>query len=146
MRDFVLFVRHFFKIIAIVGHVLLALEDEAPITTKRFWEGLPFDEPFRHVRRGGAAGYVHLTHMRDDPSKLPIENRVSFYIPGTINLKPHQGEICISYGQAQARTVTGNEYATQFARFVGDYQPLLEVVRRMQKEGMQRLVMKRKGT
>lgn len=121
------------------------LEDEAPITTKRFWDALPINEPFRHVRRGGSAGFINALAMRDEPANLPIENRVSFYIPGTINLKPHQGEICISYGQAQARTVTGNEYATQFARLVGDYAPFLEVVRRMQTEGLQQLVIAKKA-
>jgi hypothetical protein len=127
-----------------VSAVAQLLEAEAPITTQRLWDALPLDEPFRHVRRGGSAGYIHSTKMRDDPTRLPIENRVSFYVPGTINLKPHQGEICVSYGQAQARTVTGNEYATQLAKLVGDYGPFLEVVRKMQTHGMQRLVIARK--
>lgn len=121
------------------------LEAEAPITTKRFWDALPLDEPFRHVRRGGSAGFINTAKMRDEPDTLPIENRVSFYVPGTLNLKPHQGEICVSYGQAQARTVTGNEYATQFARLIGDYAPFLEVVRRMQRHGRQQLVIAKKA-
>lgn len=119
------------------------LEDECPLTTRKFWDALPIEEPFRHVRRGGSAGYVITQKLHDE--SLPFENRVSFYIPGTINLKPLHGEIAISYGQSQARTVTGNEYATQFAQFIGDPAPFLEVVRRLQRHGEQRLVIAKKA-
>jgi hypothetical protein len=124
-----------------VSAVARLLEDEAPLTAKKFWDALPLDEPFRHVRRGGCAGYILTPKLRDN--ELPFENRVSFYIPGTINLKPVHGEVAISYGQSQARTVTGNEYATHFATFVGDYARFLDVVNRMQTEGKKQLVITR---
>jgi hypothetical protein len=128
-----------------VSAVAELLEAEAPLTTRKFWDALPFDEPFRHVRRGGAAGYFLTQKLHDEA--LPFENRVSFYIPGTINLKPVHGEVAISYGQSQARTVTGNEFATCFARFVGEYAPFLDVVRRMQREGKKQIVItKREGS
>ena len=127
-----------------VSAVARLLEAEAPLTSKKFWEALPFDVTMRHVRRGGAAGYYIDQRLHDE--SLPFENRVSFYIPGTINLKPIHGEIAISYGQSQARTVTGNEYATQFAVLVGDHAAFLEMIGRTQLEGKKHLVItKREG-
>ena len=127
-----------------VSAVARLLEDEAPLTVRKFWDALPFDESFLQARRGGATGYFITQKMHDE--ELPFENRVSFYIPGTINLKPIHGEVCIPYGQAQARTVTGNEYATQFAKLVGGYEPFLAVVARLLTEGRKQLVItKREG-
>ncbi|MDE3111312.1 MAG: DUF3830 family protein [Chloroflexota bacterium] len=112
-------------------------EAEAPLASRKLWDALPFDEIFRHVRRSGAAGYFLSPKLRD--AAMPFEDRVSFYVRGTICLKPVHGEIAIPYGQAQARTVTGNEYATCLARFVGDHAAFLDVIRRMQREGKKQL-------
>jgi uncharacterized protein DUF3830 len=127
-----------------VSVVARLLEDEAPLTVRKFWDALPFDEPIRQARRSGATAYFISPKMRDH--ELPFENRVSFYTPGTLNLKAIHGEVCIPYGQAQARTVTGNEYATQFAKLLGDYEPFLAVVGRLLTEGRKQLtIVKREG-
>lgn len=120
-----------------VSAVAELLEAEAPLTTRKLWDALPFDETFRHARRSGATGYFLSPRLRD--AALPFENRVSFYVPGTIDLKPAHGELVIPYGQAQARTVTGNEYATCLARFIGEHAAFLDVIRRMQREGKKQL-------
>ncbi|MCA1644390.1 MAG: DUF3830 family protein [Chloroflexi bacterium] len=66
---------------------------------------MPMEETLRHVRWSGRAGYI-LAPALHDPS-FPLENRVSFYIPRTLDLKPEHGEVAISYRPAQARDGTG---------------------------------------
>jgi hypothetical protein len=118
------------------------LEAAAPDTCKRFWDALPIEETLRHVRWGGDAAYV-LAKSLKDPS-FPYENRISFYIPATIALKPEHGELAFAYGQAQARNPLGNGWATYFADLLGDSRAFLEVMRRTQREGAKRLVIRRK--
>jgi hypothetical protein len=118
------------------------LEAAAPDTCKRFWDALPIEETLRHVRWGGDAAYV-LSKSLKDPS-FPYENRISFYIPATIALKPEHGELAFAYGQAQARNPLGNGWATYFADLLGDSRAFLEVMRRTQREGAKRLVIRRK--
>jgi hypothetical protein len=118
------------------------LEAAAPDTCKRFWDALPIEETLRHVRWGGDAAYV-LARSLKDPS-FPYENRISFYIPATIALKPEHGELAFAYGQAQARNPLGNGWATHFADLLGDSRAFLDVMRRTQREGAKRLVIRRK--
>jgi hypothetical protein len=117
-------------------------EQEAPQTAQKVWDALPIDETLRHVRWSGSAGYILVSALRD-PS-FPLENRVSYYIPLTLNLKPEHGEVAISYGPAQARDGTGNGWATHFATLEGDAAAFLEAVARVQHEGKKQLVIKRK--
>lgn len=118
------------------------LEAAAPDTCKRFWDALPIEETLRHVRWGGDAAYV-LARSLKDPS-FPYENRISFYMPATIALKPEHGELAFAYGQAQARNPLGNGWATHFADLLGDSRAFLDVMRRTQREGAKRLVIRRK--
>jgi hypothetical protein len=117
-------------------------ESEAPKTAQKVWDALPIEETLRHVRWSGSAGYILAAPLRD-PS-FPLENRASFYIPGTLNLKPEHGEVAISYGPAQARDGTGNGWATHFATLEGDSVAFLQAIARAQHEGKKQLVMKRK--
>src|SRR5438094_6795266 len=87
-------------------------ENAAPKTVQRLWDALPIEETLRHVRWSGSAGYIMAAALRD-PS-FPLENRVSFYQPGALHLKPEHGEVAISYGPAQAREPTGIGWATHF--------------------------------
>jgi hypothetical protein len=119
------------------------LEAAAPETCRRFWEVLPIEETLRHVRWGGDAAYVLARSLRD-PS-FPYENRISFYMPATIAYKPEHGELAFAYGQAQARNPLGNGWATHFADLLGDSHAFLDVMRRTQREGAKRLVIRRRG-
>ena len=65
-------------------------EDAAPNAVSRFWQALPIDETLRHVRWSGMASYVLVESLRDE--SIPLENRVSFYQPGAICLRPEHGE------------------------------------------------------
>ncbi len=117
-------------------------EKEAPKTTQKVWDVLPIEETMRHVRWSGSAGYVLVASLRD--ASFPLEDRVSFYVPGTLNLKSEHGEIAISYGPAQARDGTGNGWACHLATLEGDATAFLEAVARTQHAGKKQLLIKRK--
>src|SRR5919202_1944749 len=74
---------------------------------------------------------------------LPLENQVSFYVPGTIGYRPEHGELAFSYGQAQARSLVGNGWATHCATLHGELGPFLQTLQRTQREGAKRLVIRR---
>jgi hypothetical protein len=118
-------------------------ETEAPKTAQKIWDALPIEETLRHVRWSGSAGYILADSLRDP--KFPLENRTSFYTPGTLNLRPEHGEVAISYGPAQARDPRGNAWATHFATLEGNASAFLQAVARVQHEGKKQLVIRRKG-
>jgi hypothetical protein len=117
------------------------LEDQAPQTVARFWEALPIEDTLRHVRWSGMAGYI-LASSLADPA-FPFENRVSFYPAKTIALRPEHGELAFSYGQAQARYVDGNGWATHFATLEGDAEPFLAIVAATKRQGGKPLTIRR---
>jgi hypothetical protein len=125
-----------------VTAVARLLDDQAPNTVNRFWEALPIEQKLRHVRWGGNAAYILEPRLKD-PS-FAVENRVSSYIPGRIAYKPEHGEFAISYAEAQARSLSGNGWATYFADFEGEYAPFLGMMQRTQREGAKQLVIRRK--
>ena len=77
------------------------LSDAAPQTVAKFLAALPITATLRHVRWSGNAGYILVDALRDPA--MALENKVSFYPPGSIALRPEHGEVAITYGQAQAR-------------------------------------------
>jgi|SRR6266536_2690956 len=119
------------------------LEDLAPKTTSAFWEALPIQQTLRHVRWGGNGAYVIERKLRDE-KLFPLENRIAYYFPGTISLKPEHGELAFSYGQSQARSLGGNGWATHFADIEGDTSEFLDVLARTQHEGGKPMVIRRK--
>ena len=118
------------------------LEDKAPNTIRRLWEALPIEQTLRHVRWGGNAAYILVPELKD-PS-FGVENQVSFYFPRTIGYKPEHGEFAFSYGQAQARSLAGNGWATHVATLEGDTEAFLKLLERTQREGAKKLVIRRK--
>lgn len=124
-----------------VTAVARLLEENAPQTVARFWEALPIEDTLRHVRWSGMAGYVLISDLTD-PS-FPFENRVSFYPAGTISLRPEHGELAFAYGQAQARDVNGNGWATHFATLEGDSGPFLAKVAATKRQGGKPLTIRR---
>jgi hypothetical protein len=118
------------------------LEDQAPQTSQAFWQALPIEQTLRHVRWGGNGAYVIDRKLRDD-NLFPLENQVAFYFPDTIALKPEHGEIAFSYGQAQARSLSGNGWAVHFANLEGDTAAFNMVLASTQREGGKPIVMRR---
>jgi hypothetical protein len=117
-------------------------EHEAPRAAQKLWDALPIEEAIRHVRWSGSAGYILSAALRD--AAQPLENRTSFYHPGTLNLRPEHGEIAISYGPAQARDGTGMGWATHLASLEGDATAFLQAVERTQHVGRRQLAIKRR--
>jgi Protein of unknown function (DUF3830) len=117
-------------------------ENAAPKTVQKLWDALPIEETLRHVRWSGSAGYIMAASLRD--ASFALENRVSFYHPGALHLKPEHGEVAISYGPAQAREPTGIGWATHFATLEGDASAFLNAVARTQHEGKKQLTIFRK--
>jgi hypothetical protein len=117
-------------------------EEAAPNAVARFWEALPIDETLRHVRWSGMASYVLVDSLRDEA--IPLENRVSFYQPGAICLRPEHGEIAFSYGQAQARDVRGNHWAAHIATVEGDTAGYLKAIARTKRGGARAITIKRR--
>jgi hypothetical protein len=117
-------------------------EEAAPNPVARFWEALPIDETLRHVRWSGMASYVLVDSLRDEA--IPLENRVSFYQPGAICLRPEHGEIAFSYGQAQARDVRGNHWAAHIATVEGDTAGYLAAIARTKRSGARAITIKRR--
>lgn len=119
-------------------------EEAAPQSVARFWDALPIEATLRHVRWSGMAGYILEDRLAD--TAIPLENRVSFYQPATIALRPEHGEIAFSYGQAQARDVTGNHWATNLATIEGDPAAYLAAVARTKRGGARSItIRKREG-
>lgn len=118
------------------------LEEKAPKLCQRLWDALPMEQTLRHVRWGGNAAYFISRELRD-PS-FPLENRYAFYDPATIAFKPEHGEFAFSYGQAQARSLSGNGWSIHFANIEGDAEPFLRVLAATQHDGKKQIVIRRR--
>lgn len=109
------------------------LDEAAPVTAARLLASLPITGTLRHVRWSGNAGYILVDALRDPA--LGLENRVSFYPPGSIALRPEHGEVAITYGQAQARdSMSPAGWATHVAQ-LRDASAFLEKVASTQHKG-----------
>ena len=123
-----------------VKAVARLLEEDAPETCRRVWDLLPIEETLRHLSWAGEGAFFKTDLLRDP--NFPLENRVSFYHPGTISYRPENVEFALSYGQCQARTLMGNGgnlFANHFAQMEGDYKPFLEMLERTHEEGKKRI-------
>jgi hypothetical protein len=117
------------------------LEDEAPETSRQLWDALPITTDLRHARWSGNAAYAMVPAV----GQLKLENQVSFIYPATVVYQPDEGELLISYGQAQMRDASGNGWASYFARLEGDASEFLAAVQRTQAQGVKRLTIRRLG-
>jgi hypothetical protein len=72
-----------------------------------------------------------------------LEHPVCSIYPGTLLARPDRGEVLMSYGAAEYRSVLGVEYGTQLGRLVGNRDTLLAVLARMHDEGDKRIVIRR---
>lgn len=127
-----------------VTAVAKLLEDEAPGTCQRMWDVLPAEATLRHLSWAGEGAFVKLEQL-EEPD-FPLENRVSFYMPGTICYRPENVEIVFCYGQCQARTLVGrngNLYANHFATFE-DPTEILKVFESTHEEGAKKLTIRRR--
>lgn len=117
-----------------VTAVAQLLDRDAPLTCDRIWDSLPITETMHNLRYGGNATFVVLDRLVD--RALPIENRVTWHLVGTIAFRPEFGEIVLPYGPAQARDERSlGDFATVFARITGDPDTLLAAAARVVHDG-----------
>lgn len=108
------------------------LEEWAPRTTAAFWEALPITTRLTHTIWSGRACRFTVERLR---SVDGLEHAVCSIYPGTLIARPDAGEVLVSYGAAEYRTVLGVQYATRLARLVKNNAAILAVLDRMHNEG-----------
>jgi hypothetical protein len=114
-------------------------DDLAPRTTAALWEALPLSAPLRHSMRCGEACVADFSAPGlASLAERPEVNAASIYKGWlAVRADPPQdtGEIVISYGLAEYRTVTGRKQITPLAELAGDGEALFAVLLRMHGEG-----------
>jgi hypothetical protein len=89
-----------------------------------------------NLRYGGNAGFVMDDRLAD--TTVPIENRVTWHLRGTLAFRPEFGEIIIPYGPSQARSPRSvAEWATLFARLTTNADELIAAAERLLHSGAQ---------
>ena len=120
------------------------LEDAAPLTSRKLWDALPIDGTMHNLRYGGNAAFVVDERLAD--RALPIENRVTWHVKGTLAFYPEWGELVLPYGPAQVRSPRSvAEWGTVFARLTTNADALLAAAERIAHTGALRFVVTRRG-
>jgi hypothetical protein len=131
-----------------LGDVVAAaelLEDAAPLTSKRLWDALPVEGTMHNLRYGGNATFVVDQRLAD--RTLPVENRVTFHVRGTLAFYPEWGELVLPYGPAQVRDPHSvAAWATVFARLTTNADALLAAAERIAHAGALRFAVTRRGS
>jgi|SoiMethySBSTD1v2_1073268.scaffolds.fasta_scaffold209514_2 hypothetical protein len=128
-----------------VTAVARLLDDKAPGTSQRLWDALPVQLTLRHLSWAGEGAFVRIEKLQDPD--FPLENRLSFYMPGTICYRPENVEVVFCYRQCQARTLVGrngNLYANHFASFEEPYDKILQIFENTHEEGAKQLTIRRR--
>lgn len=125
----------------VIGEAEL-LEDHAPRTAAAFWDALPLTARLTHTKWSGRACGFTVERLR---SVDALEHGVCSIYPGTLIARPDRGEVLLSYGAAEYRSVLGVEYGTRFARLVKNHAAVLAVLGRMHDEGDKTIAIRRAG-
>jgi hypothetical protein len=115
-------------------------EAVAPRVTAALWDALPIEARLEHTKWSGRACGFRLPALT---AVGELEHPVCSIYPGTLLARPDQGEVLISYGAAEYRSVLGVEYGTRLGRLVGNRDALLAVLARMHDKGDKRIVIRR---
>ena len=114
-------------------------EAGAPRATAALWGALPIEAQLEHTKwLGWACGFRPALAAGSE-----LERPVCSIYPGILLARPGRGEVLISYGAAEYRSVRGVEYGTRLGRLVGNRDALLAVLARMHDEGDKRIVIRR---
>jgi len=116
------------------------LEDRAPRTTAAFWDALPITTRLTHTIWSGRACGFSVERLQ---SVDGLEHGVCSIYPGTLIARPDAGEVLLSYGASEYRTVLGVQYGTRIARLVRNQAAVLAVLERMHDEGDKTITIKR---
>ncbi len=118
-------------------------EAGAPRATAVLWNALPIEARLEHtIWSGRACGFA----LPGLAAAGELEHPVCSIYPGTLVARPDRGEVLISYGAAEYRSVLGVEYGTPIARVMQNRDALLDVLARMHDEGDKRIVIRRSAS
>jgi hypothetical protein len=92
------------------------LDDLAPATITRLRAALPISGLLRHTRVSGNCAELTVPELANNSGRL--ENQISLLAPSSISYEPGAECLLFSYGEAQARTATGNCWATLVGQVV----------------------------
>ena len=120
------------------------LEAEAPETCRFLWDHLPYEGTMRNLRYGGNATFIEDARLLD--KRVPIENRLTWHVRGTLAFRPEFGEVIVPYGAAQARGPRSvADWATAFARLTTNAEALLAEAERVLHTGARPFAMRRRA-
>lgn len=94
-------------------------ENRAPATVARIRAILPVRGTLRHTRVSGNCAELAVPQLA---SSVPVENQVTFLDSASISFLPATGTLLFAYGQAQARSATGNLWATGVGRVLSNHE------------------------
>jgi hypothetical protein len=121
-------------------------DDRAPVTVRRLWECLPYEDRVTHAKWSGAMfhGNAELP-IEVDNSQFPfgMENPVGFQAPGDIVYLPAIREIAIAYGEARFSWITGAMMVSGLGRIESDLTAFAKKAERLQWDGAMTLVLRR---
>ena len=117
-------------------------EAGAPRATAALWNALPVEARLAHTIWSGRACGFELPGLA---AAGELEHPVCSIYPGALVARPDRGEVLISYGAAEYRSVLGVEYGTRLGRLVQNRDALVEVLARMHDEGDKRIAIRRAG-
>jgi hypothetical protein len=123
------------------------LSEQAPVTTQRLWDQLPFTDRFTHSIWSGLMIHSNEHPKLDlDVSRYPlVENPVSHIAARDIVVWPQNGTIAFAYGPTQFKWLTGAWVVTKIGVLEGDVEPFARAAYRMMFEGARRLSIAQDG-
>ena len=121
------------------------MEDQAPVTCRRLWDLLPYEDLFTHSIWSGLMIHSNSHPKLDlDVSRYPlIENPVGFIAPGDLIVWPQGGLVGLAYGATEFRWLTGAWVVTKIGEIEGDWEELARKAGRMMWEGAAKVRMSR---
>jgi hypothetical protein len=127
----------------------LLQEELVPRTATALWEALPLTLPLQRSALSGesCAASFSAPGLAALPARLEVG--VASIYPGWMVLRTTpaatDGELLISFGQAEYRTATGRQHVTPVAEVEGDSQELLTTLRRVYDGGEHTIVLRQAG-
>lgn len=121
-------------------------EREAPETSKRIWDELPFEGQIQHGQWSGPEAYL----LVDPTIRIEAEYQASICTPGDIGFYSQKGgvmvdwpndisELCFMYGRgARPSMIDGPVAVNLFAQVDDNLEGFAEACRRLRTEGVQR--------
>lgn len=127
--------------VELAGHRFAAtlFANLAPLACQALVARLPLEGPAIHAMWSGPLYLLNGVDLGD----LPVENATTYLGPGDLVYHPRHKEIGVAYEPTQFKEPVGPVYVTLLGQLAGDLGALVEVGRRLQYTGAQRLVVRR---